>query len=157
MPTDNPDGSDSPMDADPDNSQSENISAGHAAYNVVSDTVIGLNVRKSDNKFQAMFILAAVLVLAAVGAILAALNGHWKLPWYGGALIGSFAGLVIGVFASGIFLMVYRAVRHLQGKHALVRLQTLIDELCRTWSPFTEPVWNAGSSGKGVQTWQSPK
>ena len=117
MPTDNPYGSDTPMDADPNKSPSENISAGHAVYNVVSDTVTGLNVRKSDNRFQAMFILAAALVLAAVGAILAALNGDWELPWFGGALIGGFAGLVIGFFASGIFLMVYRAVRHLQGKH----------------------------------------
>jgi hypothetical protein len=52
-----------------------------------------------------------------VGAILAALNAHWDLPWFGGALIGSFAGLVIGIFASGIFLMIYRAARHIKGKH----------------------------------------
>jgi len=32
-------------------------------------------------------------------------------------LIGSFAGLVIGIFGSGIFLMIYRAARHISGKH----------------------------------------
>ena len=117
MPNDNPYESGSAMGADPDNSQSENISAGHAAYNVVSDTVTGLNVRKSDNRFQAIFILVTILLLAAVGAVLAAINGEWDLPWYAGALIGAFAGLVLGFFASGIFLMIYRAVRHMQGKH----------------------------------------
>jgi hypothetical protein len=76
-----------------------------------------VNVRASDNKFQAVFVLAAVFLLAAIGTVLAALNGQWGLPWFGGALIGGFAGLVIGVFASGIFLMVYRAARHLQGRH----------------------------------------
>ncbi len=81
MPTDNPYESGSAMDADPDNSPSENISAGHAAYNIVSDTVTGLNVRKSDNRFQAIFILVAVLLLAAVGAVLAAINSESGLPW----------------------------------------------------------------------------
>ncbi len=95
----------------------ESISDGRAAYNVVSDTVTGLNVRVSDNKFQAIFILVAVLLFAAAGAVLALLNGAWELPWYGGALIGAFAGLVIGFFASGTFLMIYRAIRHVKGKH----------------------------------------
>ncbi|XZE56217.1 hypothetical protein SH139x_002313 [Planctomycetaceae bacterium SH139] len=88
-----------------------------AAYNVVTDTVTGVNVRWSDNKFQAIFIFAAVLLVAAIGAILALLYPRWDLPWYGGALVGSFGGLVIGVLTSGIFLMIYRAARHLMGKH----------------------------------------
>ena len=117
MPNDNPYESSSAMGADPDNSQSQNISPGHAAYNVVSDTVTGLNVRKSDNIFQAIYILVGIVLLAAVGAVLAALNSDWDLPWYGGALIGAFAGLVIGFFTSGIFLMIYRAARHMKGKH----------------------------------------
>ena len=54
---------------------------------------------------------------AGLGAILAAVNTQWNLPWYGGALVGSFLGLVLGILTSGIFLMVYRAVRHIQGKH----------------------------------------
>ncbi len=117
MPNDNPYKSGSAPPTNPETSQPEDISSTHAAYNIVSDTVVGLNVRKSDNKFQAIFIFATVVLLAAVGAVLAALNGSWKLPWYGGALFGAIAGLVIGVFASGIVLMIYRAVRHMQGKH----------------------------------------
>jgi ABC-type microcin C transport system permease subunit YejE len=41
----------------------------------------------------------------------------WNLPWFGGALIGAFAGLIMGVFGSGIYLMVYRALQHLKGDH----------------------------------------
>ena len=86
-------------------------------FNIVSDTVVGLNVRKSDNVFQAKFIGITVLVLATIGGASAALNSEWNLPWYGGALIGAFAGLIIGLFASGIFLMIYRAVKHVKGEH----------------------------------------
>jgi hypothetical protein len=117
MPSDNPYQPVSEVDNDAQHPQLEEISPGHAAYNVVSDTVTGVNVRASDNKFQAVFVFVAVLIVAAVGAILVALNGQWGLPWFGGALIGGFAGLVVGVLFSGIFLMVYRAARHLQGKH----------------------------------------
>lgn len=92
-------------------------SSGQAAYNIVSDIVVGVNVRGSDNKFQAIFIAVSVLLCAGIGAARVRFQGSWQLPWYGGALIGALAGLVIGLFASGIFLMVYRTVRHLQGKH----------------------------------------
>jgi uncharacterized membrane protein YeiB len=34
-----------------------------------------------------------------------------------GAVVGGFVGLFAGLFGSGIFLMVYRAVRHVRGKH----------------------------------------
>ncbi len=74
-------------------------------------------MRWSDNKFQAVFVIISVMLAASVGAILAALNPRSGLPWYGGAALGAFAGLVIGIFSSGIFLMVYRAARHIQGKH----------------------------------------
>jgi hypothetical protein len=87
------------------------------AYNVVTDLVTGVNVRSKDNAFQAIFIACSVLVLAGLGALAAYLNPSWKLPAYGGAIIGAILGLVFGLFASGIFLMIYRAVRHLQGKH----------------------------------------
>ncbi len=91
--------------------------SGRDVYNIVSDTVVGLNVRKSDNIFQAKFIGITVLVLATIGGASAALNSEWNLPWFGGALAGAFAGLIIGVFASGIFLMIYRAVKHVKGDH----------------------------------------
>ncbi len=91
--------------------------SGRDVYNIVSDTVVGLNVRKSDNIFQAKFIGVTVLLLATIGGASAALNPGWNLPWFGGALIGAFAGLIIGLFASGIFLMIYRAVKHVKGDH----------------------------------------
>jgi len=94
-----------------------NVSASKATYNVVSDTVTGINVRGSDNKSQAKFVAASVGLFALAGAVLALINPKWQLPWYGGAMAGAFAGLVVGVFASGIFLMIYRASRHIKGKH----------------------------------------
>ena len=97
--------------------QTQSVSSGRAAYNVVTDTIAGVNVRWSDNKFQAVFVFVSVILASLVGAVLAVLNARWNLPWYGGALIGSFAGLVVGIFASGVFLMFYRAARHIKGKH----------------------------------------
>jgi hypothetical protein len=97
--------------------EAQGLTTSRAAYNVVTDTVTGVNVRWSDNKFQAVFVFISIIVTASLGALLTAINTQWNLPWYGGALIGSFAGLVIGIFASGIFLMFYRAARHLKGKH----------------------------------------
>ncbi len=93
------------------------VSTGHTVYNVVTDTVTGLNVRWSDNRFQAIFVFFSVVIASLLGAIFAALNSRWNLPWYGGALIGSFGGLVLGILGSGTFLMLYRAARHLKGKH----------------------------------------
>lgn len=87
------------------------------AYNVMTDLVTGVNVRSSDNKFQAVFIGCTVLASALSGVILSRLQPSWNLPWYGGALVGGFLGLIFGFFASGIFLMIYRALRHIQGKH----------------------------------------
>ncbi len=97
--------------------QVQSVSSGRAGYNFVTDTVTGVNVRWSDNKFQAVFVFVSIVLASLVGAVLAALNARWNLPWYGGGLIGSFAGMVVGIFASGVFLMFYRAVRHIQGKH----------------------------------------
>lgn len=88
-----------------------------AIYNVVVDTVTGVNARWSDNLFQAIFVFVSVVVVAVLGAVLAYLNPSWNLPWFGGALFGGFLGLLIGILASGIYLMLYRAGRHLKGKH----------------------------------------
>lgn len=93
------------------------VSNERAAYNIISDTVVGLNVRKGDNAFQAKVTFGSVLLFASLGIGLVLLKADWKLPWYAGALIGSFIGLVLGILASGIFLMIYRTIRHLQGKH----------------------------------------
>jgi len=108
----------SPVDpADSKQDQSQSVSPARAAYNAVSDTVTGVNLRWSDNKLQAIFVFASVVIASLTGAVLAALNARWNLPWYGGALFGAFAGLVIGILGSGVFLMIYRAARHIKGKH----------------------------------------
>ena len=101
----------------PADEQAPTVTTGRAAYNIVTDTVTGVNVRRKDNKFQALFVLGSMFLLALLGSLFAVVNPEWQLPWYGGALIGSFLGLVFGVIASGIFLMFYRAWMHLSGKH----------------------------------------
>lgn len=102
--------------SEPD-SPAARLSPVHEAYNIVSDTVSGVNVRWNDNWFQAKFIAWSVLFFVVAGGLLAAFNRQWELPWYGGALIGILPGLIFGVFASGIYLMIYRALQHLRGKH----------------------------------------
>lgn len=95
----------------------DSVSPNQAAYNIVADTVSGANLRWSDNIWQAIIVFVSMVIFALVGAVLAWVNSSWNLPWYGGAIIGAFAGVVIGVFGSGIFLMIYRAAKHAQGKH----------------------------------------
>ena len=108
-----------PSEVEPKGEPNSNkrLSSGRAAYNVVSDTVTGVNARKSDNKFQAIFILVSIPIFAVVGAIVVLFQPHWMIPWVGGAVLGAFAGLLIGLIASGTVLMLYRGKRHLDGKH----------------------------------------
>ena len=88
-----------------------------ATYNIVTDMVTGVNVRMSDNLFQAVFILVSVLLGATIGVTVALIYGDTQFPWLAGALVGSFAGLIIGVLASGMVLMIYRGWRHWKGRH----------------------------------------
>ena len=81
-------------------------------YNIVSDTIVGVNVRWRDNLIQAGVILGCALVGAAIG---------WGRledeAAYSGALLGGLAGLVAGTVLSGAALMIFRFARHLRGKH----------------------------------------
>ncbi|QEG42750.1 hypothetical protein [Roseimaritima ulvae] len=99
---------------------SDRSSTGRDAYNIVSDTVVGMNVRKSDNLFQLKVILVCVLIGIPLGAIAGVLMSDADNRLVG-ALVGGlglgFAGVVLGLFGSGIYLMIYRAVRHVKGKH----------------------------------------
>src|ERR1700726_360245 len=80
------------------------------AYNAGTDTVTGPNVRFRDTPYQGLIILACL--------VLGALNGFFAMrPGVLGALVGGFIGVLVGLFGSGIFLMIFRAVRHLRGKH----------------------------------------
>jgi len=75
-------------------------------YNVVSDTLVGINVRKKDNIIQGLIILVTVIIGLVIGQT------------YGGFLmLGGLGGLIIGFLVSGIFLMIYRAVKHASGDH----------------------------------------
>jgi hypothetical protein len=106
--TDLPDESDSdePIDAEVVNPQL----TGRETYNVITDTVTGVNLRVSDNVFQAI----VSLVCLALGATIGAMGFQERVP---AALVGGFIGLVVGLFGSGIWLMCYRAIRHLRGRH----------------------------------------
>lgn len=97
--------------------QPEEPLTGRRAYDLVADTVAGLNIRGSDNAFQALSVALSSLMLALMAAIIFRVNPSFQVPWYGGAIMGAFAGLILGTFGSGIFLMAYRAVRHMSGHH----------------------------------------
>jgi len=79
-------------------------------YNAVTDTVTGPNVRLKDNVIQAAVIFGCLVLGATIGALVV----EERLP---GALVGGFIGLILGLVGSGFFLMVYRAVMHLRGRH----------------------------------------
>lgn len=84
--------------------------SGRQAYNLVTDTVAGPNLRLKDNLVQA----GVIFVCCLLGAGFGALSVNDRMP---GLLMGGFAGMVVGFFGSGLFLMIYRAARHIQGKH----------------------------------------
>lgn len=75
------------------------------ALTVVADVATGPNLRKKDNLYQALFILAC---LAIAVPTLWIVSGNWIV----GVFIGGLIGLVAGVLLSGGFLMVYRLFRH---------------------------------------------
>lgn len=79
-------------------------------YNVVSDLGTGVNVRLRDNLFQ----LAVIVVATVVGVLIGILVADEAAV---GAIAGGFIGLLVGLFGSGIFLMIYRFIRHATGHH----------------------------------------
>ncbi|MEZ6055930.1 MAG: hypothetical protein R3C01_04425 [Planctomycetaceae bacterium] len=107
--------------------KSDSIS-GRQAYNVVSDTVGGVNFRRSDNAFQCRFILFGIAIGSGVGLIVGSLWGGlsanegkvWSQAGagaIGGLLGGGFLGMVLGLLISGVWLGIYRAGEHARGKH----------------------------------------
>jgi hypothetical protein len=79
-----------------------------------------MNIRKSDNLFQLKVILVCVLIGVPLGAVAGALlsdSDNRLIGAVGGGLGLGLAGAVLGLFGSGIYLMIYRAVRHVKGKH----------------------------------------
>ena len=84
-------------------SQSKDGLTAKETYNVVSDTVVGVNVRAKDNLIQGLIILFTVIAGLVIGQM------------YGGFLL--LGGLIVGFLGSGIFLMIYRAFKHASGNH----------------------------------------
>lgn len=82
--------------------------SGREAYNVVTDTLTGPNLRRRDNLLQAAFIGVCLLIAVPIGAFFGGC---------GGALLAVLAALIVGVIVSGAFLGIYRAVRHYRGQH----------------------------------------
>lgn len=83
---------------------------GRQVYNVVTDVGVGVNVRLKDNLFQAL----AIIVCIALGIGIGALVVTERLL---GAVLGGIIGLLVGAFGSGIFLMIFRFIMHVRGKH----------------------------------------
>jgi hypothetical protein len=105
---------------DPAVRTADNPLSGREAYNIVSDTVVGMNTRKSDNVFQLKVILVCLVSGVLIGAIAGALLSDPDNRLVGtlaAGLSAGFAGVVVGLFGSGFYLMIYRGVRHLKGKH----------------------------------------
>jgi hypothetical protein len=97
-------------DASPEDPQRDKAMTGRQAYNVLSDTVTGANIRVKDNVIQALVIAVCLVLGAALGALVV----EERIP---GALVGAFVGLLVGLFGSGIFLMIFRALMHMRGRH----------------------------------------
>lgn len=83
---------------------------GRETYNAVTDLVGGPNVRVKDNVLQGLAILVCTVLGVGIG-------GLWTDSWPASFIIGGFLGLLVGLIGSGIFLMIFRAVRHLKGRH----------------------------------------
>lgn len=79
-------------------------------YNLIADTIAGPNLRLRDNLFQGLAILLCLVLGAAIG--------FWLMTdGLMGAFFGGFLGLLVGLFGSGIALMIYRAIKHARGQH----------------------------------------
>ena len=109
-------------------------------YSIVSDTVIGINARKSDNLLQVKITIITIIIGAIIGVIfdgnaeaseqlpshlqhlvkepvLKVALGVVGLENHTGLVAGAIAGLILGFLGSGFYLMVFRAVKHASGDH----------------------------------------
>ena len=108
-----------PEDAQPAGSASQPRLSDREALNVMTDTVVGPNVRLRDNLYQALAIGIAVLLGAGAGAVIGLVAGPDDRGFNAaaGAVCGGIVGLLVGTLGSGLFLAIYRLVRHARGRH----------------------------------------
>ena len=85
---------------------------GRQSYNLVADTVTGVNVRKADNLIGCASVSIAVPLGAAAGWFVAGPRDAGL-----GAAGGGIGGAIVGLLGSGLGLMIYRGVNHLRGRH----------------------------------------
>ena len=85
--------------------------SGVETYNVISDTIVGVNLRGKDNLFQLIAILVALLIGTGIGAMMSPRD---RIT---GALLGGFCGVLAGLLLSGAGLRIYHAIRHAHGRH----------------------------------------
>lgn len=88
--------------------------SGKETYNAVTDTVTGANVRLFDNLLQAGGAILGAGLGVGGGALAAKYFAGEMLTF---CLIGAVLGLIAGVFVIGLFLMIFRAIKHAKGEH----------------------------------------
>ena len=88
--------------------------SGMDTYNAVTDTVTGANVRLFDNLLQAGGAIVGLGLGVGGGALVA---WQFSLEYLYACLIGAVVGLIAGVFVIGLFLMIFRAIKHAKGDH----------------------------------------
>jgi len=74
----------------------------------ISDTIVGPNLRPKDNLVQLIVCVVSAAIGAAAGALVARSYGESMGL---GASLGAIGGLIVGVFGSGIVLMVMGWIR----------------------------------------------
>ena len=84
---------------------------GKETANLISDTVVGVNLRRNDNLVQAAIVAVGLPAGALIGWLA---GGRDAVLW---AFFGGLGGVLAGLFGSGIGLMIYRGARHLRGRH----------------------------------------
>lgn len=89
---------------------------GLETYNRVAETV-GLlpNLRLKDNLVQLVVVSAGIVIGAAVGLVLAGVNGHAGRALLGFAGLGAALGFIVFGVISGVVLMIVGWVRALTG------------------------------------------
>ena len=98
-------------DSDSPNNPRKQPMTGRQTYNLVTDTVAGPNVRLKDNLLQGLTILVCLILGCVIGYLVPTNDRAF------GAIVGGFAGVLVGLFGSGIFLMIDRAMSHMRKRH----------------------------------------